>query len=237
MKRRLRHIFSKNFHKLLVFIAVLGIVFTSCEVSSQYNSSNSDSSSSDDELIDVEEEVEIECPECSGRGSVTFTCSNCGGSGEKYHHVSGTRPKACGTCYGTGKVRCEKCGGYGYTSCQYCNGQGSFRCTVCKGYGRIIIDPSRPHLAPQCNNCDGTGYERCRLCEGHGRMTCCNNGMATCPTCWGSGAYGQENYSDSYIEECPSCEGEGRYESFCRYCNGTGEITVKQIVQKKKSEL
>lgn len=191
----------------------------------------------EDEWVDVKEEVEEDCSVCYGLGFRNVSCQECGGWGHKTHNVSGSRPKDCSVCYGTGKVRCEKCGGYGYTRCQYCDGHGSHQCTVCHGYGIIIIDPSRPHLSPQCNNCGGSGYGKCTICRGSGRLQCCEDGLMTCPTCWGSGRYGQENYSYTQEEECSFCNGSGQRREYCFDCNGTGKVMVEQVVKKKKSEL
>lgn len=64
----------------------------------------------------------------------TVTCDSCGGGGAR----AGTRPTACGTCGGTGKVRAQ---------------QGFFTiertCPTCRGGGQVIADP--------CPDCRGTG--------------------------------------------------------------------------------
>lgn len=218
-------------------VVFLTVCFISCNQTSSNFQNRETPIQEEDEWVEVEEEVEDDCSECNGFGFRNVSCSECGGWGHKTHYVSGTRPKDCSTCYGTGKVRCDKCGGYGYTRCQYCEGHGSFQCTVCHGYGIIVIDPSRPQLSPQCNNCNGTGYEKCTICRGAGRQQCCDNGLTTCPTCWGRGRYGQENYSDTHEEECSYCNGSGQKREYCYNCNGNGKIIVEQTIKKKKSEL
>ena len=221
----------------IVMILLSASLLWSCDSQTASNHTEENPVVPEDELVEVEEEYEDDCDYCNGIGRTMTTCSSCGGTGDIYHYTSGTRPKSCNHCMGTGIVRCEKCGGYGYARCDFCNGNGSFRCTVCNGYGIIILDPSRPHLSPQCNNCDGTGYEKCTICSGEGRIRCCNNGLAQCTVCWGSGAYGSENYSDSYTETCSNCSGSGRLSNFCYECNGTSTVIKTRIFQKKKPEL
>lgn len=224
--------------RIYIVILLLSVVLLwSCEPRTNSYNSGGNSVAAEDEIVEVEEEYEDDCDYCDGIGRNITTCSSCGGTGATYHLTSGTRPKSCNHCMGTGVVRCETCGGYGYTRCDYCNGNGSFRCTVCKGYGIIIIDPSRPHLSPQCNNCSGTGYEKCTICRGEGRIKCCNNGLAKCPVCWGSGTYGSENYSNYHTENCSNCSGSGSISNWCYECNGMGRVIKTRIVQKKKSEL
>jgi molecular chaperone DnaJ len=64
----------------------------------------------------------------------SVTCESCSGSGAK----AGTRPKACGTCGGHGRVR---------------HAQGFFTlertCPACQGRGQVIEDP--------CPSCAGSG--------------------------------------------------------------------------------
>ena len=64
----------------------------------------------------------------------TVNCEPCAGSGAR----AGTRPSACGTCGGAGKVRAQ---------------QGFFTiertCPTCQGAGQVIADP--------CPNCRGAG--------------------------------------------------------------------------------
>jgi molecular chaperone DnaJ len=65
---------------------------------------------------------------------VSVTCEACSGTGAKV----GTKPKACGTCGGAGRVR---------------HAQGFFTmertCPACQGRGQVIEDP--------CPNCAGAG--------------------------------------------------------------------------------
>jgi molecular chaperone DnaJ len=64
----------------------------------------------------------------------SVTCEACSGGGAK----AGTKPKACGTCGGAGKIR---------------HAQGFFTlertCPVCQGRGQVIDDP--------CKDCSGAG--------------------------------------------------------------------------------
>src|ERR1700750_2973497 len=64
----------------------------------------------------------------------SVTCEACSGSGAK----AGTKPKACSTCGGAGKIR---------------HAQGFFTlertCPVCQGRGKVIDDP--------CKDCSGAG--------------------------------------------------------------------------------
>jgi molecular chaperone DnaJ len=64
----------------------------------------------------------------------SVTCESCSGSGAK----AGTKPKACSTCGGAGKIR---------------HAQGFFTlertCPVCQGRGQVIDDP--------CKDCSGAG--------------------------------------------------------------------------------
>lgn len=221
----------------IIALLLSALLLWSCDSQTNSNSTGGNTAYPEDELVEIEEEYEDVCDDCNGSGYVYYSCGSCGGTGQKYHYSSETRPKECYNCMGTGVVRCETCGGYGYTRCQYCNGHGSYQCTVCHGYGIIIIDPSRPHLSPSCNNCNGTGYEKCTICRGEGKLKCCDNGLTRCPVCWGSGRYGQENVSHSGYLTCEECNGSGRHRSWCGECNGTGKVIKTRIVQKKKSEL
>ena len=220
--------------KAYFFVFLCAFLLISCDNKTRTQIQNSND---EDEIVEVEEEIEEECQRCNGIGHFSSSCSSCYGYGNITHYSTGTRPKACPTCNGRGMILCKKCGAQGYIRCQYCNGRGSFQCTVCHGYGIIVIDPTRPHLSPKCNNCKGTGYEDCLTCNGYGRIKCCDDGLTHCPTCWGSGQYGQENYSESYKEECSSCNGSGRLNYECNECDGTGKVIVRRIVKKKKSEL
>lgn len=220
-----------------IHICLIFLLFASCEQQSSYQQHNSQPAVEEDEWVEVEIEEEEDCPNCYGDGYLNATCNQCGGLGHKTIYHSGTRPKACSSCMGTGVARCNRCNGNYHHSCEYCDGRGSFQCTVCHGYGIIVVDPSRPHLSPQCNNCNGTGYEKCMICRGTGNCTNCNNGLTSCPTCWGSGYYGQESYSYSEEEDCPYCNSTGRIRQYCYNCTGTGTVIVKKIVKKLKSEV
>jgi molecular chaperone DnaJ len=89
---------------------------------------------------DLRYNLEIALPEAfSGKTSqiripTTVGCETCAGSGAK----SGTKPKACTTCGGAGKVRAS---------------QGFFTiertCHACHGRGEVIEDP--------CSGCNGAG--------------------------------------------------------------------------------
>ena len=125
----------------------------------------------------------------------------------------------------------------GCIRCQYCDGHGSYKCIVCHGYGIIILAPFHLDLSLSCNNCNRKGYEECDVCYGKGKLKCCGNGRAPCPVCWGTGSDGQEDYSESYTLNCTSCNGEGRVSRWCAECYGTGKVTKKRVVQKKRSEI
>ncbi len=189
----------------------------------------------EEEWVKVTEEVEEECPNCLGSGIITSHCPECGGFGYKTHYQSGTQPKSCSTCHGTGVIRCRQCNGNDI--CQYCDGHGSFQCTVCHGYGLIVLDINNTDSWFKCKNCNGTGYEKCSMCGATGRCNYCNRGLATCPTCLGSGQYGQERYSSTQKEECFYCDGTGIVKQRCLDCNGKGTVIVEKEVKKKKSEL
>ena len=161
------------------------------------------------------------CSKCNGNGFINVLCSNCGGVGYKTYYVSGTRPKECSSCYGTGIIRCNIC--EGNNRCNYCNGHGSFQCAVCKGYGLIIFDVNDKNTWLKCNNCNGSGYEQCSFCRGSGKCYACDDGISNCPKCWGSGKFGQESYSDTRKEECSYCNGIGCHKTNCHECNGSGK--------------
>ncbi|NVK25438.1 MAG: molecular chaperone DnaJ, partial [Gammaproteobacteria bacterium] len=72
-------------------------------------------------------ELEIKVP-------TWVTCSPCDGSGAK----SGSKPKTCTTCHGSGQVQMRQ----GFFAVQQ-------TCPTCKGQGQIISDP--------CNSCHGQG--------------------------------------------------------------------------------
>lgn len=217
-------------HHTIIFL--FATILTACGNNPSNNQVNSDS---EEEWVEVTEEVEEDCPNCFGSGVINSNCSNCGGFGYKTHYQSGTQPKSCSRCYGTGVIQCQQCGGNG--RCQYCDGRGSFQCTVCHGYGLIVLDINNTDSWIRCNNCDGTGYEKCSICGATGKSNCCDRGMATCPTCMGTGLYGQENYSYIQKEKCLYCNGSGRVKNQCFNCNGEGTVIVERVVTKKKSEL
>ena len=70
-------------------------------------------------------------------------CEACSGTGAK----AGTKPKACATCGGAGKIR---------------HAQGFFTlertCPTCQGRGQVIDDPARPARAPAASRASA----RCR---------------------------------------------------------------------------
>ena len=220
----------KPYHAIIIFLFTT--ISTACGNKSSNRQMNSDSK---EEWVEVTEEVEEECSNCFGSGIINPYCSECGGYGYKTCYRSGTRPKSCSTCYGTGVTRCQQCDGNG--RCQYCDGRGSFQCTVCHGYGLIVLDINNPDSWFKCNNCNGTGYEKCSICGATGKSNCCDSGIATCPTCWGTGLHGQENHSYTQKEKCLYCNGSGRVRNHCFNCNGDGTVIVKRVVTKKKSEL
>lgn len=66
----------------------------------------------------------------------TLTCEACNGSGAK----AGTRPQACGTCGGHGRVRTSNGFFAVERTCPSCNGQGQIIkdvCDSCKGHGQV----------------------------------------------------------------------------------------------------
>lgn len=74
-------------------------------------------------------DVEITVP-------TTLTCEACSGTGAK----PGTRPQACGTCAGHGRVRTSNGFFAVERTCPTCNGQGQIIkdvCDSCKGHGQI----------------------------------------------------------------------------------------------------
>lgn len=228
----------KTNHVNIIFIFVT--ILTACGNKSSNNQLNSNSEEervdvTEEEWVEVTEEVEEKCTNCLGAGIINSDCSECGGDGYKTHYLSGTQPKSCSRCHGTGVIRCQQCDGNG--RCQYCDGRGSFQCTVCHGYGLIVLDINNTDSWFKCNNCNGTGYEKCSICGATGKSNCCDRGMATCPTCWGTGQHGQESYSYTQKEECPYCNGSGRVKNRCFNCNGEGTVIVERVVKKKKSEL
>lgn len=214
--------------KIINYILFVIFIFIIISCGSKQNSSQSD----EDELVEVEEEIEVVCPDCDGEEYLWHSCSSCGGSGKNTIYTSGTKPKECATCYGTGKQRCTECNGYGYIDYPYCD-SGYESCTVCNGSGikRIGLD------AITCPGCKGNGFTRCYVCD-NGRMDCsCKDGIANCEDCWGSGRRGQEYYSGTEVEECEICNGSGGSRSICETCEGTGTVIETQIVTKRKSEL
>lgn len=224
---------NTKFSIVVLFFSVL--MLWSCDSKTSSNQTEGNSSNPDDELVEIEEEYEDDCEECNGTGYVYYSCSSCGGTGQKYHYSTETRRKECYNCYGAGYIRCQKCGAKGYIECEYCGGNGSSQCSVCHGYGIIVYDRNDPDTWVRCNSCKGTGYADCLMCGGKGRMEC--SPTETCPVCWVSGYYGQENVSNSGYVTCGECNGSGRYRSWCDVCNGSGRVIKTRVIQKKKSEL
>lgn len=224
----------KPLHVILLFITIIS---TACGNKSSNGQVNNVQENPEPvtEWVEVIEETEEECSVCYGSGITNSNCSWCGGHGYTMKYVSGTQPKSCSKCYGTGVVRCQQCDGN--NMCQYCNGRRSFQCTVCHGSGLIILDINDTDSWFRCNNCKGTGFEKCLMCGGTGTCSSCDNGLATCHTCWGTGRYGQENYSYTEEEECFYCDGSGRVNNRCSNCDGEGTVIVKRVVRKEKSEL
>lgn len=92
----------------------------------------------EEEWIEVEEEKTVECPECDGSRYLKQTCSACGGYASTTSYTTGTTPKACSTCSGSGYIRCNKCNGHGTRICPYCD-MGTNHCLSCKGSGMLLI--------------------------------------------------------------------------------------------------
>ena len=68
---------------------------------------------SDFEIIErLDNECEVECPDCEGKGYVVVHCRVCNGSGEGMYDGS-----SCSACRGGGEVGEE---------CERCDGQGSY---------------------------------------------------------------------------------------------------------------
>jgi molecular chaperone DnaJ len=66
----------------------------------------------------------------------SVTCETCSGSGAK----AGTKPKACGTCGGAGRVRAQQGFFTIERTCPSCHGRGQTiesPCTSCSGAGRV----------------------------------------------------------------------------------------------------
>lgn len=79
----------------------------------------------------------VECPDCSGTGTVD--CYNCSGEGFWY----------CDECSGSGERECDlghfhscdSCEGSGRRNCDECN-DGKLDCIDCHGFGEVL-DPDR----------------------------------------------------------------------------------------------
>lgn len=216
------------------------LICCSCNNTSSDNSSlkNEEQTQQEDELVEVEEKVEEDCPDCDGNGYILNACPSCGGLGETYHHESGFKPKQCQKCMGTGITRCNRCDGCGSIRCEGCNGNGNNKCPSCHGYGKLITyDLQHPWNCPDCPQCNASGYIKCVLCNGKGRLRCCGNGLGTCTQCWGTGIYGKEEYSYSETKDCSNCNGTGSIRDMCWNCQGSGKIFIIKTVMKHKSEL
>jgi molecular chaperone DnaJ len=71
------------------------------------------------------------------RVSTAITCDACNGSGAK----AGTKPKTCGTCRGTGRVRATQGFFTLERTCPTCNGRGEMieeKCPKCGGESRVM---------------------------------------------------------------------------------------------------
>lgn len=79
----------KTHHVIIIFLFV--VISTACGNKSSNNQVNFDS---EEEWIEVTEEVEEECPNCFGSGTINSNCSECGGYGYKthYHWLQNTLP-------------------------------------------------------------------------------------------------------------------------------------------------
>lgn len=207
-------------------MALLGLLFlVACQ-------SKTREAQEEDEWIEVEEEKTVECPECDGSRYLKQTCSACGGYASTTSYTTGTTPKACSTCSGSGYIRCNKCNGHGTRTCPYCD-MGTNRCLSCKGSGMLLIG----NQMINCPACKGKGYQDCLLCT-NGRMDCdCKDGWMICESCWGSGKRGQESFSETKTIDCTSCNGSGQTQIVCPRCEGSGEITITKKVMKRKSKL
>jgi hypothetical protein len=91
---------------------------------------------------------DIDCPECSGNG--TIPCDDCNGSGRiQCENCDGDGVEDCTECDGTGVIEdedgqkdCPSCDG-GSETCSNCSGDGDLTCTNCGGDGDITC--------PECN--------------------------------------------------------------------------------------
>lgn len=106
--------------------------------------------------------------------------------------------------------------------CQYCEGRGEKYCSTCHGYAVV-----------NCGFCFGNGHMNCSYCRGRGytdyegKVDCqhCENGIAQCENCRGSGKVPCPS-SDCYdgIVKCRQCDASGIHYWKCPTCNGRGRV-------------
>lgn len=179
-------------------------------------------------IVEINEAVMTECPECGGRGTVL--CEDC----------HGTPFAACQTCGGEKTHICEHCGGKISSSegrgdpvpipCHKCNGSLWMECEICKGTGRGPINCSHCGGSGACQACGGSGYidvtagggvdegkvvgtDACYRCHGSGICQNCKGASDTyCPNCC------EHNGPDGTIRNPGGIPGK----EMCNSCNGTG---------------
>ena len=180
-----------------------------------------------------EDQHEVACPTCSGRGRETVSCFSCRGSGELACGVCsrlqgmeiprlGDRKLAIGylPCrnkhcqegsvrWSSGeKNRCQVCGGKAVMSCPLCRA-GKIKCWTCKG---------RKKLTSVCMLCAGTKRIPCPGCkvgpEGDRCVICNGKALRPCELC---------DARPAPKGACPDCRAEGW--TICPDCLGTGGVT------------
>ncbi len=125
-------------------------------------------------LCNCNEQYEIVCPECMGKGVIDKCVSAaniievpCDHPGCQDGHVP------CPQCLGTGKTSTGE-------TCVHCHGRGQVECPLCHGIGRIKRNHQEQWIAhQQCPTCQGRGYVACPFCHGTKNRVC--------PVCQGQG--------------------------------------------------
>jgi len=182
--------------------------------------------------VETQQFIELECPDCSGKGRVA--CAVCGGQD--------LTQKTCLVCKGQDLTQktCLVCKGQDLTqkTCLVCKGQDLTQktCLVCKGQDltqrTCLVCRGQDLTQKTCLVCRGIGScdgKRCYSCHGSGKQSRCyschgSGKQSRCYSCHGSGKQSRcySCHGAGTQSRCYSCHGSGK-QSRCYSCHGAGK--------------
>ena len=158
----------------------------------------------------------VECPKCSGSGTVAVVCPECCGTCTVTCFMCEGEIPECWRCDGCGLEKCPDCDKM--PPCDYCKGNRYLLCPYCFGAECEHCDEGMI----DCPACGTTGHQICTTCNGEEYFDCSycgGSGYAVCSICGNKGTV-----------TCPECNGEGTVEDTCLNCYGCGTINLGEEV-------